>query len=126
MHFVDRYRPPPRINLASVMHVGGVGPRKPVGARDDRRGGWPQFSGEAERISLERLQRTVGGLDLELVNRAQADPGCENLPQSGVDTFSHWMTTAVPGVEVANRGYVSRVRRPDREMHAIDAIQRHR
>src|SRR5580658_8258240 len=35
------------------------------------------------------------------------------------------MTAAVPGIEIANHGYPACMRRPDSEMHARDAVNRH-
>ena len=50
--------------------------------------------------------------------------GNEYLPDAGDMTQAHRMATAVPGVELADHAHPARIRRPDREAHAIHAGDR--
>jgi hypothetical protein len=68
----------------------------------------------------------VAADDLVFVNGAFADLGREDLQQSAVDAFAHLVTTAVPGVEIADHRNPAGVRRPDGEIGAVGAVMVHR
>ncbi len=119
---VDRHRLAPRLVSAPRRHPGLVGPREVRRAADDRRGRRPQLGAEADRVGLERQQLAAGADDFVLVDRAFAQRRDEDLPDAGADALAHHVATAIPAVEVADDGDASRVRRPDGEVHARDAL----
>ena len=80
MGFVDRHRLPPRLALAALGHVFGVGPGEVGAVGDDRSGRGPKLSLEAERVRFERQQRPVRVQKLELVNRSDRQFRNEDLP----------------------------------------------
>ena len=110
------WRPGPRASAASLQR-NGVG----SGTTDAVRGGG--FDLQRHRIGLER-QQPMRPEDLILIERAARQPRNEQLPHPGLDAFAHRMAPAVPTVEVADHGDALRIRRPDREPHAGDAIDR--
>ena len=114
---MDR-RHAPRIRPAPGRHPFGVGPGEARGVADDRGGRGPQLRAEADRIRLERQQRSVGADDFVLVDRPVGEPRNEDLPDAGTDAPAHRMAPAVPRVEIADDRNASRVRRPHCEVHA--------
>ena len=60
--------------------------------------------------------------DLELVERALAQPGHEQFPEAAGDVLPHGVAAAVPVVEVADHADAGGVGRPDGEVHALDAV----
>ena len=123
MHLVDRHRRAPRVacRARAAIHSPSVQVKRLV-SRDDRGGRRPQLGGEAERVGLERQQSRLPPEHLVLVERALADPGHEDLPDAAVDALAHRVAAAVPGVEIADHRDARGVRRPDGEMHAVDAF----
>jgi len=81
---------------------------------------------EGERIGLQRQEPAVGTDKLELVDFPLHDPGNENLPYPAFDSAAHGMAAAVPTVERTDDADPPRIRRPDRERHAGDTIDRTR
>ena len=122
MDLVDRHRLAPRFALAALGHVFAVGPGEIVAVGDDGGGRRPKLGLEAERIGLERQQRPVRADKLELVDRADGQFGDEDLPQAAVEPLAHLAAPSVPLVEVADHGHPRRIRRPDREQDAVDAL----
>ncbi len=121
MHFVDRDGGAQRIRGGSsleprlvapdvlrVVHHRGVG-RRHLGL-------------ERERIGLQP-QPSFLRPDLELVLRALVDAGNEQLPDPRRAERAHRVQAAVPEVEVADHGDRARVRRPDGERGANDAVE---
>jgi hypothetical protein len=66
------------------------------------------------------------GADLELVVRAIAEVGDEQLPDAGWHQPAHRVRSAVPLIEVPDHGHTLAVWRPDGEMHSRDAAERGR
>jgi 2-polyprenyl-6-methoxyphenol hydroxylase-like FAD-dependent oxidoreductase len=62
--------------------------------------------------------------DLEFVVRADADAGNENFPHARRAEQSHRMKPPVPIIEIPDDADALRVRRPDREARAGDAVGR--
>ena len=122
MHFVDRHRRAARIPRGPRRHPVGVGPDEARGVAHDRRGRGSKLRAEADGIGLERKQRAVGADDFVLVERALGERGDEDLPDARADALAHGVAAAVPGIEVADDGNALRVRRPHREMHALDTF----
>ena len=60
--------------------------------------------------------------DLVFVDRADRQFGHEDLPEAAVDALAHLAAAAVPVIEVADDRDARRVRRPNREEHAVDAF----
>ena len=80
MRLVDRHRLAPRLALAALGHVFGVGPGEVSAVGDDRSGRGPKLSLEAERIRFERQQRAVRAQELELIDRSDRQFRDEDLP----------------------------------------------
>ena len=76
---------------------------------------------ERDRIRLD-AQPAVLRADLELVRRALLDARNEELPDAGRAERAHRVQAPVPRVEVADDGDRARVRRPDGERRAGDAV----
>ena len=122
MRLVDRHRLPPRLALAALGHVFGVGPGEVGAVGDDGSGRRPELSLEAERVRFERQQRAVRVQELELIDRSDRQFRNEDLPQAAVEAPTHLTAPAVPSVEVADDGNTRRIRRPYRKQHAVDAF----
>ena len=91
------------------------------------RGGLRRMLGpEGEGIGLQRQQVAVRAADLELVRRARADAGQEDLPHADAGMQPHRVQPAVPVVELADHGDAAGVRRPDGEDRAVHPVQRPR
>ena len=122
MDLVGRHRLAQRRRLRAIREVVGVVPlvRRRV---HDRRRLRRQLGLEGERVGL---QQQLAGLraDLELVARAVADRGNEDLPDSRPAEGAHHVQAPVPEVEVADDRHRARGRRPDRERRPVDAVQR--
>jgi hypothetical protein len=69
----------------------------------------------AQQLALRRQ-------DLELVGIAHRHVRREDLPHAAFAAQPHHVTPAVPVVEVADHRHAARIRRPDREGHALDAV----
>ena len=72
--------------------------------------------------SAAPAQPAIGAENLVFVELARAEARDENLPHAAAVPQPHRMPPPVPGVEVADHRNAARVRRPDREAHARDAI----
>ena len=115
MHLVDRHRRRrQRVGAAALGHPLGVPPRVAVEIADDRGGARRRLEGERVRVGLERRAGRRRSADLELVERALADAGDEELPDP-VPRCGASGAPAVPAVEVADHADPPRVGRPDRE-----------
>ncbi len=57
---------------------------------------------------------------------ALGDAGQEDFPDAGIPAKAHRIAPPVPFVEIADDGDAPGVRRPDGEMEAVDAFERHR
>src|SRR5688572_12506374 len=125
MDLVRRHRRPIRIALRTLAHPLVVGPG--VGGRgpDARRRLGPDLHAEGEGIGLQ-AQRAVTAEDLVLVELSDTDARDEDLPHPGGAHAAQWQQPAVPSVEVTDDPNASRVRRPDREADAGDALVRPR
>ena len=118
VHLVDRHRLLVGCSLLPAPHplvvVPGVG-----GLEDDRRLGGGHLRGVGHRVGL-LPPGVVGPQHDELVARARAGPGDEQLPHPGDAELAHRVLTAVPAVEVALHAQALGVRRPDGEGGAGD------
>jgi len=79
----------------------------------------------AVRFAGPRHLSTARTDDVVLVVRSWRNAGNEQLPDSGAVAYAHGMPAAVPGIEIADDGDPTGVRRPDGETHAIDAVDGH-
>ena len=94
---------------------------------DDRGGRRRRLGLARDRIGLVRGTRTPPGAeDVVLVALARADTRHEQLPDAGRMADAHGMAARVPGVEIADHRDAARVRRPDGEAHAGNAVDGHR
>ena len=80
----------------------------------------------ASGSALSGRSSPCGPLHLVLVERAAPEPGEEQLPDAAFDALAHRVAAAVPAVEVADDRDPRRVRRPDHEAVAMDALHGHR
>ena len=122
MDLVDRHRLAAGFAPSSFRHVLGVGPGEVGTVGDDRGGRGPQFRLEAERVGFERQKPAVRPGQFIFIDRSGGQVRDENLPQAAVVALSHLAAAAVPAVEIADDGAARRVRRPEREQHAVDAF----
>ena len=122
MRLIDRHRLSPRLALAALGHVFGVGPGEVGAVSDDRSGRGPELPLEAKRVRFERQQSAVRIQELELINRSDCQFRDEDLPQAAVEAPAHLAAPAIPPIEVADDGNAGRVRRPEGEQHAVDAL----
>ena len=90
--------------------------RCPADARPARHSG-SAFSGSRPPSRAEQLV---------FVEMARAQPGHENLPEPAGMAPPHRHAPAVPAVEIADQADPPRVRRPDRERDALDALMHDR
>ena len=126
MDLVDRDR---RVALLAPPALADPRPVLPQMARrrrDDRGGARRVLGLLGIRIGLQRQQSAIGADQLVFVEMPRAQPGHENLPQTAGVTPPHRHAPAVPVVEVADEADPSRVRRPDRERDALDALMHDR
>ncbi len=120
MHLVDRQRLPQRVGLEAAREPLGVVPgvlRRPDDGRVRRR----HLGVEGDRVGLQPEPPFLRA-DLELVLRALQHARDEQLPDPGGAERAHRVQAAVPRVEVADDCDRARVRRPDRERGADDAV----
>lgn len=79
-----------------------------------------QFAAAGERIGLQRQQHAILPADLELIGDAGRHIGREDLPYAGIRPVAHDVPAAIPVVEIADDRNALSIRRPDREMKALD------
>ncbi len=120
MHLVDRHRLAQRVALRAALEPLRVRPRV-LRAVHDRRVRRRHLGRERDRVGLD-AQPAVLRAELELVLRPFVDAGDEELPDAGRAERAHRMQAAVPRVEVADDRDRARVRRPDGERGAGDAV----
>ncbi len=123
MDLVDRDRLAARVG-AALRGPRPVGPVVRDRAGDDRAGAGRGLLAERHRVGLERQDLAVGAHDLELVELALGHGRHEQLPQPRAEAAAHRVAAAVPGVEMPHHRHAPRVRRPDREGRALDALVR--
>ena len=126
MHFIGGHRRAAVVAAGSALHPRAVAPDKRLAMRHDRGGAGPQLAGKAERVGLEWQQFAVRSQNLEFVERVRPDTGRKNLPHAAVNALAHGVAATIPGIEIADNGHARRVRSPDGEMRAGDALARHR
>ena len=117
VNFVDGDR---RIELAA----GADGPALflPRQAVDDRGGGRAQFGGKSVRVGFVGQNAAVPGANLVLVAGPGFQARDEQFPDAAFTAQAHRVAAAVPGVEVADDADALRIRRPDGEGDALDAV----
>ncbi len=124
MHLVHRERRLVHRPVRAVRHPLSVTPLVVRGRHDRRRVG--RLLGAARhRVRLQEAVAVPGG-DLELVGRALADAGQEQLPHAGRAERPHRELRPVPVGEVRRDPHALRVRRPHREPGARHALVGHR
>src|SRR5258708_4748460 len=79
---------------------------------------WAGFAGKAVRIGLFHQVVVDPRFDLKFVERAFAQSGQEDLPDTLARMVAHGMDPTVPPVEVADDAHTLRVGRPHSEGHA--------
>ncbi len=121
MDLVHRHRPAQRVAGRPALEPLLVAPdvlRLP----DDRRVGRRHLGVEGQRVALQ-AQPSLLRPELELVLRALADAGDEQLPDPGLAERAHRVQAPVPGVEVADDRDGAGVRSPDREGGADHSVE---
>ena len=121
MDLVDRDRRPPRVPRPPAFQKSAIVPHERRRVGDHRCRLRPQLRGKGERVGLQRQQLAVGANDFEFVDRARREVGQEYLPDAG-GAPAHDVAPPVPLIEVADHRDAPRIRRPDGEMHAGDAL----
>src|SRR5215475_11705978 len=61
-----------------------------------------QFGGESVGVGFLSQVPVIAAADLELVHFPLAEIGDEKLPDAGRSAISHWVTSTVPVIEVAD------------------------
>ena len=121
MDLVDRDRGVGAAALGPLGHPLGVAPL--VGEVPDDGGGLRRHLGvEGEGIGLLDPVALVVGADEVLVVRALPDARDEALPDAGGAAGMEAVLAVVPAVEVADDRDLIRIRRPDAEIDALDAV----
>ena len=124
VHFVDRHRLRERVArrrraLPQELAIAPLVPREIV---HDGRRLRRSLGAKSERVGLQQPRPAATRPDLELVARARAHLGNEELPDTGGADRSHRMQPPVPGIEVPDEGYGARGRRPHRERGPVDPV----
>ena len=116
VHFVDADR------SAAIVRSGAI--RGQCARRERRcdlaRSAGSHFAFARERIGFARQQRAVAIDHFEFIQIADGRMRYEDFPHACGMAQAHRMTTTVPGVERTDHADPTRVRRPDREQHAVD------
>ena len=124
MNFIDRHRRAPRINIrAPPVKSRRSSERSRSGDDRGRRG--PQFRREADRIGFERQELAMPPRRFHICRFAPAPTPGAKISQRPQSMRLRIWRCARPMVEVADDGDPPGVRRPDREMHAVDAFDAH-
>ena len=126
MNLIKRHGSVEVLPLGSIRDPGLIGPDERFVRGDDRGGARRGLAFAGHGISLLREQSSVGTKKLVFVERAWSDARNEQLPDARLAAQTHRMSSAVPGVEVADNGHAARVGRPDGKADALDAADRHR
>ena len=126
MNLVKRHGSVEVLPLGSIRDPRPVGPDEGFVRGDDRAGARRGFAVAGYGISLLREQHSVGTEELVFVERSWSDPWNEQLPDARLPAQAHRMSSAIPGVEVADNGHAARVGRPDGKAYALDTADRHR
>ena len=121
VHLVDRHRRAQRVGRAARRSSHCSSRQTCFGVPDDGRVRGRHLGVERDRVALQ-AQPAVLRAELELVLRALLDAGDEQLPDPGRAERAHRVQPPVPGVEVADDRDRARVRRPDGERGADDAV----
>src|SRR5712692_7260970 len=122
MHFVNGNRRVECVLPGALAHPGFVAPLILVNLVHD--GGCLRAALEIERvrIGLSNDQAETPPLDFELVESLFSDSGNENLPEARSRMKPHWVTPAVPVIEVADDTDALRVGRPHSEVDSANAV----
>ena len=123
MHFIDAHRRAQRVAFAAFLQPRGVVPLELLGVPDNRGLLRRDLEEKTERIGVQ-LDVAVRVADLELVMRAPPHAGNENFPDPGSPEQAHGMKPPVPTIEIADHADALRIRRPDREARAVNAVNR--
>ena len=122
MHLINRNRRMNVLHLLALPDPGAVAPQMQPKLAHLRRRLRRMLGAEADRIGLERLNDTIGRQDFIFVDLARHQAGHEDFPNPRRAAAAHLMPATVPDVEIADDGHPSRRGRPDRKMHAADAL----
>ena len=120
MHFVVRHRRVERVVFFALFHPLRVLPFV-LRQVDDLRGG---FRGTLcpEAVGIALLAREVAVFHTVFVERAVFESRAEEFPEAAGNVLPHRVTTVVPIVELADDADARRVRSPDGEVDAADAV----
>ena len=121
MHLVDRGG---GVDVEGGAGCGVLGPLRR--ALHERGLSGAALGAEGDRIGLGGKGMAVRAHDLELVGRALADSGHEQLPAAGLVALAHDVAPPVPQVPFADHRDAPRVRRPHGEGRALRAIEHRR
>ena len=83
------------------------------------------FRFQRERIGLFRQPIAEAILQFILVDLAGMDARHENFPDAALEAAAHGMTPAIPAIEIANDTHLARVRGPNGEAGAGNAVDGH-
>ena len=123
VHFINAHRRTQRIAFAAFLQPRVVGPLEFFGVPDNRRLLGRDLEEKPERVGVQ-LDVAVRVADLKFVMRALPHAGNENFPDAGRAEQAHRMKAPVPIVEIADDADALRVRRPDGEARAVNAVNR--
>ena len=126
MHFIDTDRGIGSMARGARFHPCIVVPDVGDRVHDDGGRCRRRLSRLRQRVGLIGQSNAVPRNHGEFVSRARPNSRHEQLPNPGGIAQPHRVAPVVPGIEVANHRDRPRVRRPDREPGAANAIHRHR
>jgi hypothetical protein len=121
VHFVDVDRRAAPVGLRAALQPGLVAPAVAIEVGHDGRRLRTQLHTKSEGIGFQQQIVSVSA-DLVLVGGALADAGHEQLPHARAATRLHGVLAAIPQIEVADHADAFRIRRPHREVHAVNAL----
>ncbi len=121
VQFIDRDRRFHTLQFAAAGHPVLVVPGEGPVVGHHRGGARRQFRGQGDGIGLER-QYAVLAEDLVLVGSTDRQARHEQLPDAAVGAQAHGQPAAVPAVEVADHRDAAGIGGPDREAHALHAV----
>ena len=121
VQFIDRDRRFHALQFAATGHPVLVMPGEGFVVGHHRGGARRQLRRQGDGVSLE-WQHAVLAEDLVLVGSTNRQARHEQLPDAAVGAQAHGQPAAVPAVEVADHRDAAGIGGPDREAHALHAV----